>query len=70
MTKDLPFPKLPKELAARIHKIALKTGSSDEEVVARLMRTFFEMVDDSDKKDVPAFVARVRKALVEKSEAG
>ena len=69
MAKDIGGIKFPKDIKAKIHKIALKTGSSDEEVIARLMRTFFELVDDTGKKDVPAFIKRVRKALVEESGA-
>jgi len=69
MAIDIGSIKFPNDIKAKIHKIALKTRSSDEEVVARLMRTFFELVDDSEKKDVPAFVERVRMALVDESGA-
>ena len=69
MAKDIGGIKFSNDIKARIHKIALKTGSSDEEVVTHLTRTFFELVDDSEEKDVPAFVERVRRALGEESGA-
>jgi hypothetical protein len=70
MTKDILTVEFPSDIEARIHKIALKTESSDEEVKVRLMRAFFDLVDDSDEKDMPMLVEKVRSALKEASAAG
>ncbi len=67
MTKDLSKIEFPDEIKTRIHEVAIKIGCSDEEVVAHLMRSFFELVDDSEITDVPCFVQKVRKALEEAS---
>jgi hypothetical protein len=68
MTSDFSKTKFPRELASRIHEIAVKTGCSDDEVVAFLVGRFFELVDDPDETDVPGLVKKVRKALRNKSE--
>jgi len=70
MATDISTIEFPNDIEARIHKIAVKTGSTDEDVKNRLMRTFFDLVDDSDEKDVPALVEKVRAALKEVSAAG
>jgi hypothetical protein len=70
MATDISTFEFPNDIQARIHKIAVTSGSSDEEVAAHLMRVFFDLVDDADKKDVPTLAEKVRKALKEVSAAG
>jgi hypothetical protein len=67
---DCYQPKFPAEIEARIHRIAEETGASYDEVVNSLVRSMFELVDDPAKKEVPAFVRKIRSALRKKSKNG
>jgi hypothetical protein len=64
---EIPNIEFPDDVQAKIRALALKTNSSEEEVVARLMQGFFDLVDDSGKQDVPALVKKVREALLNDS---
>lgn len=68
MTLDISKLKFPDDVTARIHELAVKTGKTEDEVVADLMRRFFELVDESKKTDVPCFIQKVRKVLEEASD--
>ena len=70
MPDDCYQPKFPIEVETKIREIAEETGASYDEVVNSLMRAFFEMVDNPEKKDVPAFVEKVRNVLPKKSKTG
>ena len=68
MPDDCSEIKVSPELEAKILELAVETGASYEEVVNAVVRHFFEMVD-SDRKDVPSLVEKVRAAL-KKRNAG
>jgi hypothetical protein len=70
MSIDLPLPELPEELAAKIHEIALKKGVADEEIIADLLRTFMEMVDNPRKESDISLTKRIRLELHQKYGIG
>ena len=53
----------PDEVQAKIQDLALKMELPEDEVVSLLLRSFFEMVEDKKREDVPALVQKVREAL-------
>jgi hypothetical protein len=69
MSDNCLRPTLPDDIEAKIQEIANETKTSRDEVINVLMRVFFEMVDNPERKDVPPFVLKVRQALLKKTEA-
>jgi hypothetical protein len=63
MSTDLPLPELPEELTAKIHEIALRTGRSEEEIIADVLRLFVEMVDNPRNESDTCLVQRIREEL-------
>ena len=63
MPTDLPLPELPEELTAKIHEIALRTGRSDEEIIADVLRLFVETVDNPRNESDACLVQRIRSKL-------
>lgn len=70
MTANFSVPDLPDKYAAKIHEIALKKGTSDQEVVAEMMELLLDLGENFPDEDDSSVARRLRSALREKFGIG
>ncbi len=63
MPSEFPSSELPDEVAAKIHEMALRSGSSDEDTLQHVLHLFMEMVDNPRNESDDCLIKRVRDEL-------
>jgi hypothetical protein len=70
MTADFSLPELPDKYAAKIEKIALQKGISQEEVIAEITQLVLDLGENYPDEDDSRIARRLRTALREKFGIG